>query len=88
MTLLQVLGLIGGAFFAYAAVPQAIKTVRAGKHLGTPIDIIVTIFIGTITMYSYLHATRGFDWVLAFNYTIEAVSWGVLLFYRLFRNNP
>lgn len=86
MTLIQVFGLVGGSLFAYAAVPQAIRTIRAGKHLGTPIDIITAIFFGTLVMYSYLHATRGFDWVLAVNYTVEAISWGVLFWYRLFRN--
>ncbi len=85
MTLLQVFGLLGGALFAYAAVPQAIRTVRAGKHLGTPLDIIVTIFVGTLTMYGYLFAAHGFDPVLTVNYSVEALSWGVLLFYRLRR---
>lgn len=79
MTWLQALGLFGGALFAWAAVPQAIRTIKARKHLGTPFSIIAAIFFGTIVMYSYLHATRGFDWVLAVNYSIEALSWGVLL---------
>lgn len=87
MNAVQVFGLVGGSLFAYAAVPQAVRTIRAGKHLGTPVDIILTIFLGTITMYSYLYLTRGFDWVLAVNYSIEASSWGVLLAYWIFRRS-
>jgi len=88
MAPLPLLGLIAGAFFAYAAVPAALRTLRAGKHLGTPLDIIVTIFLGTLLMFSYLTLAYGFNWVLALNYTIEALSWGTLLFYRLFRSAP
>lgn len=85
MTTLQLLGLAGGSLFAYAAVPQAIRTVRAGRHLGVPLDIACAIFAGTLVMYGYLHAAHGFDWVIAVNYAVEALSWGVLLFYRLRR---
>lgn len=85
MHTIQILGLLAGSLFAYAAVPQAIRTIRAGKHLGTPTDLILAIFFGTITMYSYLRATTGFDWVVAVNYSVEGLSWGVLLFYRAFR---
>jgi hypothetical protein len=85
MTQLQLFGLFAGLLFGYAAVPAAYRTIKAGKHLGAPLDIIVAIFGGTITMYSYLTLAHGFDCVLTVNYAIEAVSWGILLFYRLFR---
>lgn len=87
MNLIQILGLIGGVLFGYAAVPQAIRTIKSGRHLGTPLDIIVTIFTGTLVMYTYLYLAYGFNWVLTVNYSVEASSWGVLLFYRLFRMN-
>jgi hypothetical protein len=83
VTALHWLGLLGGSLFAYAAVPQAIRTIRAGRHLGVPLDIALAIFGGTLVMYAYLHASHGFDWVIAVNYAVEAASWGVLLFYRL-----
>lgn len=88
MTALELFGLCAGACFGYAAVPAAYRTVRAGKHLGTPLDIIVTIFTGTVLMYTYLTLSHGFDWVLAVNYSVEALSWGVLLWYRLLRRSP
>jgi|SRR5712692_3488580 len=83
-----ILGLAGGSLFAYAAVPQAIRTIRAGRHLGVPLDLVAAILGGTVAMYGYLTWTRGFDWVLAVNYSVEAASWGVLGFYRLFRRQP
>jgi len=83
--MLALLGLIAGSLFAYAGVPAAVRTVRAGKQLGTPLDIIVAIFLGTIIMYSYLTIRNGFDWVLVLNYGIECLSWGVLLYYGIFK---
>lgn len=86
--MMTIVALVAGSLFAYAAVPTMFRTMRAGKHLGTPLDIIVAIFMGTILMYSYLFFRVGFDLVLAINYGVEALSWGVLLYYRLFRNVP
>lgn len=87
MTGLELFGLLAGFLFAYAAVPTTIRTIRAGKHLGTPLDIIVAILAGTVTMYSYLLISYGFNWVLALNYTVELVSWAILLAYRLWRKD-
>lgn len=79
--MISLLGIVAGAFFAYAAVPQAIRTIRAGKHLGTPVDLAAIIFIGTLLMWSYLFLTYGFNLILTINYAVEAWSWGVLLWY-------
>lgn len=83
---IQAIGLVAGALFAYAAVPQAIRTIRAGKHLGTPPDLAFVILTGTLLMACYLFAAHGFDWVIAVNYSIEALSWGVLLGYWAVRS--
>lgn len=80
--MIEAVGLIGGAFFAYAAVPAAYKTVRAGKSLGTPVDIALMILAGTVTLYAYLFFKYGFDPVLTFNYGVEAVSWAVIVYYH------
>ena len=63
-------------------VPAAYKTIRAGKSLGTPISIAWMIFLGSIFMYSYLTLTYGFDIIITLNYSIEAVSWGILVLYH------
>lgn len=81
----KILGLVGGLLFAYAAVPQAIRTLRAGRHLGTPASISATILTGTAVMYAYLYLAHGFDWVITANYSVEAVSWALLLFFAIFR---
>jgi hypothetical protein len=83
--MLKLLCVIGGILFSYAAIPQMIKTLKVGRHLGTPKDISAAIFGGTIVMYTYLTASHGWDVFLTINYAIEALSWGVLLFYGLFR---
>ena len=79
--MISLLGIVAGAFFAYAAVPQALRTIKAGKHLGTPIDLAIVIFLGTILMAAYLFFSYGFNLILAVNYTVEAWSWGVLIWY-------
>lgn len=80
--MLELWGLIAGAFFAYCGIPAMRRTLKAGKSVGTPIDVAWCIFLGGITMYSYLTIKNGFDWVLAVNYFIEIVSWGIIVRYH------
>lgn len=79
------LGLIGGACFAFAAVPSAIKTVRLGKNPGVPLSLAWLVFSGTVLVYAYLalryFVADGIDWILSANYYVEAASWGTILFY-------
>lgn len=80
--MLELLGLFGGFCFAYCGVPTMIRTIRAGKSIGTPADVAWFIFLGGVCMYSYLLLKFGFDIILAINYTIEIISWGVILLYH------
>jgi hypothetical protein len=85
MTLTSILGLVGNALFIYSAAPELYRTIRAGKALGTPMDLILTICLGMITMWIYTFLKNGFDLILALNYGIQAFVWFILLYYRLFR---
>lgn len=76
--MIALLGVLAGACFAYAAVPEAFATLRASRHRGAPLSICVAVLSGTILMYSYLLLTNGFDALLAVVYSVEALSWGVL----------
>lgn len=80
--MIELLGLIGGACFAYAAVPSAIKTVRAGRSQGTPIDLAWMILAGTVFLYVYLYYRYGFDPILTANYGIEFISWLIIVVYH------
>ena len=71
---------------AYAAAPTAIKTIRAKKSLGTPVDLSAVVLAGTVVSYFYLLFSYGFDWLITVNYGAGAVSWSVLLLYGVFRN--
>lgn len=84
ISLVQLLGIVGGLCFAYCGVPTAIATLRAKKSVGTPVSVAWMIFLGAITMYSYLLGTYGFDLLLAINYAVEAASWGIVVFYHYF----
>ena len=79
---LQLLGIFGGFCFAYCGVPTAWATVKAGKSLGTPLSVAWMIFLGALTMFTYLYLRYGFNWILTLNYVIEAISWGVVVFYH------
>lgn len=81
MILIPAMGLVAGALFATSGLPVAVATIRAGKHLGTPVTVICAIFFGAVLMYAYLLATYGFDRILAISYGLEISTWGVLLFY-------
>jgi C1A family cysteine protease len=82
--LVKLLGIVGGICFALCGVPAAIGTYRAKNSIGTPISIALAITIGAISMYLYLLLTYGFDLLLALNYSIEVVSWGLIVYYHFF----
>lgn len=75
---ISLLGIIGGALFGFAAVPQAIATLKARKGLGTFLSIILSVLGGTLFMYAYLTARNGFDPLLT---VIYAVSWATVLYF-------
>jgi len=79
---LDVVGLIGGACFAYCGVPAAISTVKKGSSIGTPVSVAWMIVIGSIIMYGYLLARYGFNGVLAVNYGVEFLSWATIVWYH------
>jgi hypothetical protein len=79
----NMIGLVGGLFFAYCGVPQAYKTIVAGKHLGTPLSISASITIGTVLMYLYLYFAHGFDTIITINYSVEFISWLVIFIFGI-----
>lgn len=80
--MIELLGILGGFCFAYAGVPGAIATWKAGKSIGIPIFTSWLIFLGTIFLYAYLYLSYGFDWILTINYSIEGISWGIIIKYH------
>ncbi len=77
----SVFGFIGGACFAFAAVPAAVRCIRTGQSSGTPVSIAWAVFVGCICLYTYLIGTYGFDWLLTLIYGVETASWAVVLLY-------
>jgi hypothetical protein len=82
MTLLQLLGLLGGALFAGAGIPAAVATWRARRSVGTPISVAWLVIGGTLVMFAYLTASHGLDWVIAVNYAVELASWLVIAWFH------
>jgi len=82
MTLLQIIGFSGGGAFAFAAVPAAIATIRAGQSIGTPISAAWAIFLGCVLLYTYLTGLHGFDLILTATYGIETASWATIIWFH------
>lgn len=78
------LGLLGSVCFGFCGIPASFATLKQGKSVGTPISIAWMIFLGSIFMYSYLYRSYGFDLLLALNYGIEVLSWGLIVYYHYF----
>jgi hypothetical protein len=81
---LSLLGILGGVCFAWAAVPTALGCLSDGRNRATPTFIAWMILSGTVLLYAYLYLMYGFNWVLQVNYSVEAWSWGTILFYTYF----
>jgi hypothetical protein len=85
---LKIIGIIGGAAFAFAAVPAAITTIKAGKTIGTPITIAWAIFTGCILLYTYLTGSHGFDLIVTGTYGIETASWATIIWFHYWPRAP
>lgn len=84
--MLELLGLLGGALFAFAAWPAAIDAIKCGRT-HTPTSICWSIFVGCICLFSYLFLKHGFNPTLTAVYGVETAAWGILLYYRHFPSN-
>lgn len=82
MGIIEIIGLLGGICFAICGVPVAYQTYKAGRSVGTPMTIAWFILAGTALMYTYLLATYGFDWIIAFSYWTEFLSWALIVWYH------
>lgn len=80
--MITLLGLLGGLLFAFAAVPSALATFRAGKSIGVPANMAWLILGGVLALFAYLTALHGFDAVLALTYGVEGASWATILRYH------
>lgn len=76
------LGIIGGICFAWCGVPAAWSTFKAGRSIGTPVTVAWLILVGAVAMYLYLLATYGLNWLLTVNYSVEAASWAVVVWFH------
>lgn len=76
------IGAAAGFCFAYCGVPIAWKTYRAGKSLGTPVVTAIGICLGTLLAWFYLFFTYGLDVLLTINYTVEFLSWFIVIIYH------
>lgn len=79
---LVVLGTLGNVAFAWACLPTAIATVRAGKSIGTPVGLAWNILIACLLFYGYMLLAYGLDPFLLACSCMETVAYGIVIWYH------
>lgn len=82
--LLKLLGIAGNLLFAYACLPTAWVTWRAGRSIGTPIGLSINIWAACVTFYAYTVGTYGFDPMIWVCGGVEIAAYSVVIFYHYF----
>lgn len=82
--MLKLLGALAGYCFCASGFPVALSVWKNGHAVGIPVMSAWLIFSGTILMFSYLTLSYGFDWLLLLIYSLEALTWGVVIWYSYF----
>ena len=78
------LGVAGTLAFAWACVPTAWRTFRAGRSIGTPVGLAWNIWIACLLFYGYLIAQYGFDPFLLACTIAEVLSYSVVIWLHYF----
>jgi hypothetical protein len=81
---LWLLGVTGNIAFAYACLPTAWSTWRAGKSIGTPVGLAWNILIACLLFYGYMLGRYGLDPFLLVCSATEIGAYGVVIRYHYF----
>lgn len=79
-----IIGMLGTLAFAYACVPTAWATWKAGRSIGTPVILAWNILIACILFYAYFLLAHGLDWLVIICGLIEIAAYGVVIWYHYF----
>lgn len=78
---MELLGWIGSFMFAACGLPQAIECWRAGHSRGLAWGFLGLWAGGEILTLAYI--LPKMDWPLIFNYAVNLVFLGVMLYYKI-----
>lgn len=82
--MIWLLGILGNIAFAYACVPTAWATFKAGKSVGTPVALAWNILIACVLFYSYVLLQHGMDWLVLTCCLIELGAYGIVIWFHYF----
>lgn len=74
-------GWVGTQLLAWCALPQVIAVVQSGSAQGLNPWFLSMWGIGEIFTIIYVYKSRGLDWPLLTNYTINLTLVGILVLY-------
>ena len=80
--MIKLLAILGGILFSIGVYPTAIKTIRNGKSIGTPVSTAYLIIFGCLCLYFYTLLQYGFDAFLFITYFLEIIGWGIIVVYH------
>jgi uncharacterized protein with PQ loop repeat len=82
---IELCGLIATICFSIAAIPQAWRSFKQKNSDGLEWSTVVLWFVGEICMLTYVLGTyRLSDLYLLANYTINTLTCGTILYYKVF----
>jgi hypothetical protein len=87
MTSLQILGSAGNIAFAWACVPTAWRTLRAGKSIGTPIGLAWNIWIACALFYAYTFLSYRGDILVWIGGAVEITAHSLVIWLHYFPRN-
>jgi len=79
---INIIGTLGNLGFAYACLPTAWKTFKAGKSIGVPVSLAWNIWVSCLLFYSYTFLSYTDDILVWIGGMVEISSYTVVLWYH------
>ena len=79
----ELIGWIGGIFFAICAIPQAIQSYKDKHSNGLSWSFLILWTIGEILTLIYTLSKPVDLWPLIFNYTFNLLAISVIIWYKI-----
>lgn len=87
MTGLDLLGLFAGLCFMASSIPLVYQVIRNKSAKYVPLSTILSVWLGSISMFIYLIITKGLDLWVILDYGVTIINWFIILLFKLFKKD-